>query len=158
MTSSNLAPIPRVTSSASGQWPVLVPTTQDLSWKPIQGPPTKPIPIPMRPRKHLHLGERLPGAILKGAVIAAVVVGIVAGVLPAQVWWLNSWHWVGGLMIVGSLGILAGFDTGLITLAIIADIQAVASLPAHLPVVVGLMAACVVARIGWELMLAVITS
>jgi len=158
MTSSNLAPIPRVTSSASGQWPVLAPTFQDMHWQPAkvlaQSQPTRSA----RPRRRLHLHRRLPAAALKGAVVAAVVIGIVAGVLPAQVWWLSGWHWAGGLMIVGSLTVLAGFDTGLVTVAAIADIQVVESLPAHLPLVASLAAGSILVRLCWELMLAVAMS
>lgn len=109
---------------------------------------------PARPRRRLRLHQRIPAAALKGAVLAAAVVGVIVGVVPAEMWWLSDWHWAGAFMLVAGLAALAGFDTGLLAVGMIAAVQAIGSLPANMPLAAGLAATVLLARILWEVVLA----
>jgi hypothetical protein len=105
------------------------------------------------------------------------------GIWPAHVWWLNDWHWLGGLLIVIGIGALFGLDAGVLVLASIGLVQFISFLsvsvgfahvdvafmsgysvylPAHLRIdllrlLLGLytLTAMMVVRVLWEWVLAI---
>ena len=154
MPAPTLIPLPRVTRDRSGQWPLLAPTQADRLWTaaPMSGKTTTR--LPGRPRPSLHVRQKLPGALIKGLVLAGIVVAIVFGLLPSRVWWLQGWHLVGGIMVAGGVIALAGLDTGLILMMVVAVLLALPQVATHAVQMVTIVVIVAAGRLALEWLLA----
>lgn len=92
----------------------------------------------------------LPSAALKGVVLALFAAGVLFGLAPAHLWWLDGPRWLLGLLAVGAVGLLLGLDAALALVLVIAMAQAAPGIAAH-PLPALAVAALVVAlRVGWD--------
>ena len=99
--------------------------------------------------------RRISRAGLKGFILSELSLGIVLGIAPAYLWWLDYGRFLAGLGIIGGIGILMGLDAALLALMVIGEIQAIAVLPTHLALAGALLVAPLAARVLWEWLLAV---
>ena len=94
--------------------------------------------------------QALPSAALKGVVLALFAAGVLFGLAPAHLWWLDGPRWLLGLLAVGAVGLLLGLDAALALVLVIAMAQAAPGIAAH-PLPALAVAALVVAlRVGWD--------